>query len=85
MAHQFTTRAAAQNRSGVGESSAVRFGAAPGEMGARGGGYGGMGLVDRKGTVAGKGSLGERNPPPDGKTAEIFSKAGIDNAWKLRK
>lgn len=85
LAHQFTTRAAAQNRSRVGESSAVRFGAAPGEMGARGGGYGGVGLVDRKGTVAGKGSLGERNPPPDGKTAEIFSKAGIDNAWKLRK
>ncbi|KAH9481487.1 hypothetical protein JR316_0006014 [Psilocybe cubensis] len=85
LAHGFTTRAAPQHPGGVGESSAVRFKAAPGEMGARGGGYGGAGLVDAKGTKAGVGSLGERNPQPDSKVAEQYSKAGVDSAWKLRK
>ncbi|TFK40134.1 hypothetical protein BDQ12DRAFT_680402 [Crucibulum laeve] len=84
-AHQFTTRAARQHRGGVGESSAVRHQSAPGEMGARGGGYGGLGIMDKNGTTAGIGELGARNPPPDGAAAESFSKAGVDNAWKLRK
>ncbi|KDR79034.1 hypothetical protein GALMADRAFT_244771 [Galerina marginata CBS 339.88] len=85
LAHGFTTRAARQHTKGVGESSAVRHGSAPGEMGARGGGYGGGSLMDEKGTQSGVGSLGERNPQPDGEVAETYSKAGIDGAWKLRK
>ncbi|KAF8952490.1 hypothetical protein BDZ97DRAFT_1667134 [Flammula alnicola] len=85
LAHGFTTHAVPQHPGGIGESSAIRYASAPGEMGARGGGYGGMGLVDKKGTKAGKGSLGERNPPPDGSVAEEYSKAGVDGAWKLRK
>ncbi|PPQ96236.1 hypothetical protein CVT26_005563 [Gymnopilus dilepis] len=36
LAHEFTTRRVPQNAGGVGESSAVRFRSAPGEMGARG-------------------------------------------------
>jgi len=31
------------------------------------------------------GRLAERNPPPDGKAAEKFSKAGVEGAWTLRK
>jgi len=84
LAHPFTTRAVPQNSSGVGESSAIRYRSAPGEMGARGGSYGGMKLMDKDGTTHGKGQLAERNPPPDSPAAEKFSKAGIDNAWKLR-
>ncbi|KAF9000716.1 hypothetical protein BDQ17DRAFT_1359421 [Cyathus striatus] len=84
LAHQFTTRAAPQNRAGVGESSAVRYRSAPGEMGARGGGYGGQSLADPAGTTPGEGQLADRNPPPDGAAAEAFSRAGVDNAWKLR-
>jgi hypothetical protein len=42
-------------------------------------------MVDKSGTTAGTGSLGERNPQPDGNAAEKFSKAGLDGAWKLRK
>jgi len=86
LAHGFTTRAARHHPGGVGESAAVRFKAAPGEMGTKGGGYGGMGLMDKKGTVEGTGKLGERNPQPDEpNVAEKFSKAGLDGAWKLRK
>ena len=84
LAHPFTTRAVPQNPSGVGESSAVRFKSAPGEMGARGGGYGGLKMMDRSTTTAGTGKLGERNPQPDGPAAEKFSKAGVENAWKMR-
>jgi len=85
LAHGFTTRAARHHTGGVGESSALRYKSAPGEMGAKGGGYGGAGLVDAAGTQEGTGTLGDRNPPPDGNVAEKFSKAGVDGAWKLRK
>jgi len=86
LAHGFTTRAARHHSGGVGESAAVRFKAAPGEMGARGGGYGGVGMMDKEGTKEGTGKLEERNPQPDvPSVAEEFSKAGLDGAWKLRK
>ncbi|KAF9474311.1 hypothetical protein BDN70DRAFT_884917 [Pholiota conissans] len=85
LAHGFTTRAAPQHRGGVGESSAIRHASAPGEMGARGGSYGGKNMMDKSGTTEGTGNLGERNPQPDGNVAESFSKAGLDGAWKLRK
>lgn len=60
LAHPFTTRAAPQHTGGVGESAAVRYASAPGEMGARGGGYGGQALVDTKGTTPGQGALADR-------------------------
>ncbi|KAF8149837.1 hypothetical protein B0H34DRAFT_678796 [Crassisporium funariophilum] len=85
LAHTFTTRAAPQHSGGVGESSAIRHATAPGEMGSRGGGHGGMGVMDKEGTKPGQGHLAERNPPPDGSAAEKFSKAGVEGAWKLRK
>ncbi|KAF9466581.1 hypothetical protein BDZ94DRAFT_1251283 [Collybia nuda] len=53
-------------------------------MGERGGSHGGQGLVDKEGTLPGKGS-GNTNPPPDGNAAEKFSKAGVKDAWKMRK
>jgi len=79
-----TTTAAPRNPSGVGESAAVRNASAPGVMGMRGGGYGGLGLMDKQGTNT-TGRLADRNPPPDGSAAEKYSKAGIKEAWKLRK
>jgi hypothetical protein len=85
LAHDTTTAAAPQNLTGVGESSAVRYATAPGEMGARGGSHGGLGLMDKQRTKPGTGRLAERNPPPDGRAAEKFSKAGVEQAWKLRK
>ncbi|KII89821.1 hypothetical protein PLICRDRAFT_39997 [Plicaturopsis crispa FD-325 SS-3] len=86
LAHPFTTRAAPQNESGVGESAAVRHSAAPGAMGGRGAGYGGLGLMDKEGTVSGEGELASRNPQPDSSAvAGKFSKAGVDGAWELRK
>ncbi|TFK28156.1 hypothetical protein FA15DRAFT_665639 [Coprinopsis marcescibilis] len=84
LAHPFTTRAAPQNTSGVGESSAVRHGVAPGAMGRRGGSFGGLGLMDKEGTTPGTGKLGDRNPQPDGPAATKFSKAGVKDAWKMR-
>ena len=78
------TRLAPQNESGVGESSAVRNAEAPGEMHTRGGSNGGLGLMDREGSKLENG-LADRNPPPLHETAEKFSKAGLDGAWKLRK
>ena len=85
LAHDTTTAAAPRNPSGVGESAAVRNASAPGVMGVRGGGYGGMGLMDKQGTTPGTGRLADRNPPPDSSVAEKYSKAGVDEAWKLRK
>ncbi|KAL0954592.1 hypothetical protein HGRIS_003552 [Hohenbuehelia grisea] len=79
------TRRAPQNASGVGESAAVRNAEAPGELGARGGSHGGLGLMDKAGTKPGDGTLASRNPPPDGKVAERNSKLGLENAWKERK
>ncbi|KAF5359295.1 hypothetical protein D9756_003214 [Leucocoprinus leucothites] len=86
LAHEFTTGAVPRHFGGVGASSAIRHAKAPGEMDEKGGSFGGMGLMDWKGYVAPKEELGERNPPPDGKgVAEKYSKAGLDEAWKLRK
>lgn len=83
-AHPFTTRAVPHNESGVGESAAVRNAQAPGKMGH--GSNGGLGLMDKQGTVKkGDAELASRNPPPIGDVAEEFSKAGVDNTWKQRK
>jgi len=75
-----------KNESGVGESAAVRFGKAPGERG--GGGYGGLGLMDKDGTRPGKGGvLSDRNPGPTDSDAvvEKNSRLGVKDAWKTRK
>jgi len=85
LAHETTTVAAPRNPSGVGESAAVRNASAPGVLGMRGGGYGGLGLMDNQGTALGTGRLADRNPPPDGSAAEKYSRAGVKEAWKLRK
>jgi len=85
LAHPQTIRTVPQNRSGVGESSAVRHAEAPGEMGERGGGHGGLGLVDKKGTVPGELPGTDRNPPPVGDIGEKFGRQGLDGAWKERK
>lgn len=51
--HPYTTsaRAVPQNKYGVGDSAAVRNAEAPGEMGRRGGSYGGLGLMDETTTT----------------------------------
>ncbi|KAI6099621.1 hypothetical protein F5141DRAFT_386957 [Pisolithus sp. B1] len=51
--HPYTTsvHAVPQNKHGVGESAAVRNAEAPGDMGRRGGSYGGLGLMDEKTTT----------------------------------
>lgn len=85
-AHPNTTNRVPQNESGVGESAAVRWAEAPGEMGARGGSRGGVGLMDEGSTSAGKeGDLADRNPPPLKELSEEFSKKGLEGAWKVRK
>lgn len=86
-AHPATTRAVPHNESGIGESSAVRHATAPGEMGKRGGGRGGLRMMDPAGTKKpSDAELASRNPPPSfGEETEKFAKAGVDEAWKLRK
>lgn len=79
------TRRVPTNKAGVGESAAVRNSDAPGEMGTRGGGHGGLGLMDESSTEEGEGQLGSRNPPPVGDVAEKYSKLGVQEAWKARK
>ncbi|EAU85411.2 hypothetical protein CC1G_07105 [Coprinopsis cinerea okayama7 len=81
LAHPIT-RSAPQNPSGVGASSAIREGVAPGAMGKMGGSHGGLGMMDKAGTTPGK--LADRNPQPDGPAAAKFSKAGVGSAWKMR-
>ncbi|EIW84002.1 hypothetical protein CONPUDRAFT_151049 [Coniophora puteana RWD-64-598 SS2] len=84
--HPNTTRRVLMNAWGVGESAAVRHGEAPGEMGKRGGGQGGLGLMDKEGTRQGElGQLADRNPQPDSDVAPKWSKLGVDQAWKERK
>ncbi|KXN81330.1 hypothetical protein AN958_05185 [Leucoagaricus sp. SymC.cos] len=88
LAHEFTTsnRAVPYHLGGVGESSAIRYATAPGEMGKKGGSNGGLGMMDWKGVVKGGGELDERNlPPDDPRVVEKFAKAGLDEAWKLRR
>lgn len=86
-AHPVTTNAVPHNESGVGASAAVRYKEAPGPIGKKGSGYSGLKMMDQSETVRRRDAEpGERNPPPNvGKVAEKFSKAGVDEAWKLRK
>ncbi len=84
-AHPLTAKVP-RNDSGVGESAAIRYREAPGEMHARGGSYGGQGLSDPAGTRKGpEGELPDVNASPIHENASKFSKAGVDGAWKLRK
>ena len=86
MAHPNTTNRAPMNESGVGESASVRYRSSPGEMGKRGGGYGGIDLMDGTTTKTGpNGELADRNAPPLSKESESMSKKGNKNAWKDRK
>lgn len=82
--HHYTTRAVPRNAAGVGESAAVRYREAPGDMGRRGGSYGGLGLMDESGTHQGTAELPDRNPSPDSDAAARWSKLGVQNAWKER-
>ncbi|KAF9237654.1 hypothetical protein BU15DRAFT_63042 [Melanogaster broomeanus] len=59
--HPYTTRNVPQNDAGVGESAAIRNAEAPGEMGRRGGSYGGLGLMDEASTTHSDGRVGESN------------------------
>lgn len=52
-AHPNTTNRVPKNDAGVGESAAVRWAEAPGEMGERGGSRAGLGMMDRKSTSPG--------------------------------
>ncbi|KAK7045683.1 hypothetical protein VNI00_007516 [Paramarasmius palmivorus] len=80
------TRKVPRHQGGIGDSAAIRFAEAPGEMGARGGSFGGESLIDKQGVESGEGSLAERNPQPDAKdVAEKNSSMGIQEAWKARK
>ncbi|KAG1747160.1 uncharacterized protein EDB91DRAFT_1116750 [Suillus paluster] len=83
--HSFTTRAVPKNAAGVGESAAVRYGESPGEMGRRGGSYGGLDLMDESSTHKGPAELPDRNPSPDSDVALRWSKLGVQEAWKERK
>lgn len=68
--HLFTTRAVPHNAAGVGESAAVRYREAPGEMGRRGGSYGGLGLMDESSMhQQGAVELPDRNSSPDSDAA----------------
>jgi len=84
-AHPTLTRRVPHNETGVGDSAAVRHGEAPGEMGRKGGGRGGTGMMDQASTKEGEGELAERNPPPIQEVGEKYSKLGLDEAWKARK
>jgi len=85
-AHPTLTQNVPRNDSGVKESAAVRFREAPGELHQKGGSNGGLGLMDAKTTIPGKGELASRNPAPDRpEVAERFSALGNDKAWKERK
>jgi len=83
--HFYTTRAVPRNPSGVGESAAVRYKEAPGEMGRKGGSYGGLGLMDESSTYQGAAELPDRNPSPDSDVAAHWSKLSVQDAWKERK
>ncbi|KAF8071990.1 hypothetical protein FPV67DRAFT_1483422 [Lyophyllum atratum] len=81
-AHEQTIRTVPTHPGGVGASAAVRYAKAPGHMGE--GSEGGLGLMDKEGTLPPQSTPTERNPQPDGDVAEEFSKKGLD-AWKDRK
>jgi len=86
-AHPYTARAVPHNESGVGQSAAARNAQAPGEMGGKGGSYGGLDMMSKQGTEKlGDAELADRNPPPNAAgIASNFSKLGMDQAWKHRK
>jgi len=62
VAHPITTKRVPRHEGGVGESAAVRSGSSPGEMGRRGGGDGGLGLMDKEGTKEGVDWVLEKKP-----------------------
>ncbi|KAF9791011.1 hypothetical protein BJ322DRAFT_1039159 [Thelephora terrestris] len=62
VAHPVTTKRVPRHEGGVGESAAVRFASSPGEMGDRGGGDGGLGLMDKEGTTEGVDWVLETDP-----------------------
>jgi hypothetical protein len=62
-AHPVTTKRVPRHEGGVGESAAVRAGSSPGSMGERGGGDGGLGLMDKEGTKEGVDWVLESGPP----------------------
>ncbi len=65
-------------------SSAVRNRSSPGVM--RAAEEGGLGIMESEGGVDyPERELPERNPPPLKDEAEEISRAGVKNAWKLRK
>lgn len=72
-AHPERTARLPKNESGVGESAAVRNASAPGEMGARGGGQGGLGLQDKAGTSQ-----------PDKELDTVVNKVRGDEMVRLR-
>ncbi|KAG8933096.1 hypothetical protein FRC02_012464 [Tulasnella sp. 418] len=76
-AHPLLSKKASRVEDGVGSSSAVRHGDAPGRM--KQGAGDGVGLQDPSKTSENK--LADRNPGP---TAEM-GRQGIDEAWKHRK
>ncbi|KIM84316.1 hypothetical protein PILCRDRAFT_68144 [Piloderma croceum F 1598] len=85
-AHPYTTRAVPRNESGVGQSAAVRHRQAPGEMGQKGGSFGGLDVMSKQGAEEGDAELAERNLQPDAhEVTGKFSKLGVDEAWKHRK
>lgn len=65
VSHPVTTKRVPRNKGGVGESAAVRSGSSPGEMGKRGGGDGGLGLMDKEGTKEGVDWVLENKPAAD--------------------
>jgi len=84
-AHPLLTKKVPTNESGIGESAAVRFRSAPGEMGARGGGDGGLGLMDKAGMKKGEmGELEDINRPPIQEIAVEIGRKGL-GGWKERK
>jgi len=87
-AHPTLTNQVPTHEGGVGESASIRYGSAPGEMGSRGAGNGGLGLMDKEGTRAGKGGeLPDVNPGPTDSDAVVEKNArlGVKEAWKQRK
>ncbi|KAF8880163.1 hypothetical protein BD779DRAFT_1803080 [Infundibulicybe gibba] len=86
LSHPITTRRVPVNPSSVGGSAAVRWASAPAAMGAYGGSFGGIALMDREGTVyPARGlELADRNLPPIGEPGEEMGYMGA-SAWKSRR
>ncbi|KAF8530007.1 hypothetical protein JB92DRAFT_2825678 [Gautieria morchelliformis] len=82
-AHPNTTSRVPHDPDGVGESAAVRYRTAPGQMHTRGGSEGGLGLMDtaRSQATHQHNTLAERNLPPSDEGGRL----GNSEAWKHRK